>query len=52
GGTIAMFIAQRGIITADIGPGVLALHAPYEITSKADVYSAYLAYKAFYEEGE
>ncbi|MCR8471388.1 MAG: aminopeptidase [Crenarchaeota archaeon] len=52
GGTIAMFIAQRGIITADMGPGVLALHAPYEITSKADVYSAYLAYKAFYEEGE
>lgn len=50
GGTIAMFIAQRGILTVDLGPGILALHAPYEITSKADVYSAYLAYKAFYEE--
>ena len=50
GGTIAMFIAERGILTVDLGPGVLALHAPCEITSKADIYSAYLAYKAFYEE--
>ncbi len=50
GGTIAMFIAERGILTVDLGPGVLALHAPCEITSKADIYSTYLAYKAFYEE--
>ena len=50
GGTIAMFIAQRGLLVVDMGPGVLSMHSPYEITSKADVYSAFLAYKAFYEE--
>jgi len=26
------------------------MHAPYELTSKADVYSTYLAYRAFYAE--
>ncbi|MGQ4892504.1 MAG: aminopeptidase [Candidatus Njordarchaeia archaeon] len=49
GGTIAKFIAERGVDVVDAGPGIVGMHSPYEISSKADVYSAYLAYKAFYE---
>ena len=49
GGTIAKYLANRGLLVIDMGPGVLSLHAPTEIVSKADVYSAFLAYKAFYE---
>ncbi|HDI10671.1 MAG TPA: aminopeptidase [Euryarchaeota archaeon] len=49
GGTIAKYLAKRGMQVIDMGPPVLSMHSPYEITSKADVYSAYLAYKAFFE---
>ena len=49
GGTIAKFIAERGVDVVDAGPGIVGMHSPYEVSSKADVYSAYLAYKAFYE---
>ncbi len=47
GGTIAKFFDNMGIKTVDFGPGVLSMHAPLEITSKADVYATYLAYIAF-----
>lgn len=49
GGTVAQFIANKGIDTIDCGVGVISMHAPYELTSKADVYMAYRGYKAFYE---
>ena len=49
GGTIAMYIANLGVDVVDCGVPVLSMHAPFEITSKADVYSAYKGYKAFYE---
>jgi aspartyl aminopeptidase len=48
GGTVAQFIANLDVDTIDVGVGLLSMHAPYEISSKADVYSAYKAYKAFY----
>ena len=48
GGTIAKFLAERGIDVVDMGPGLLGMHSPYEISSKADLYSAYLAYKYFF----
>ena len=48
GGTIAMFIAEYGMDVVDCGTAVLSMHAPFEITSKVDVYHTYLAYKAFY----
>ncbi len=47
GGTIAKFLAQHGCDVIDCGPGVLGMHSLYELTSKADVYSTYKAYKAF-----
>jgi aspartyl aminopeptidase len=47
GGTIAKFMAEYGAEVIDCGPGVLGMHSLYELTSKADVYSAYKAYKTF-----
>ena len=49
GGTVAQFIANRGIDTIDCGVAVISMHAPYELTAKSDVYMAYKGYKAFYE---
>lgn len=49
GGTIAMYMAKRGIEIIDAGVALFNMHAPMEIASKADIYSAYLAYKAFYK---
>lgn len=49
GGTIAKFAANLGINVLDAGVPVLAMHSPYEMTSKADIYMTYKAFKAFYE---
>lgn len=49
GGTVAMFLAQVGIRTIDVGPALLAMHSPFEISSKLDIYETYRAYKIFYE---
>jgi len=51
GGTVATCLARMNISTVDCGTGVLCMHAPFEITSKADIYSTYLAYRTFYQEG-
>ena len=47
GGTIAYIMANYGMDVIDSGVAVLSMHAPWEVTSKADVYEAYKAYKAF-----
>ncbi len=47
GGTVAMYIANHNIDTVDLGVPVISMHAPYEVVSKADVYSTYKAFKAF-----
>ena len=47
GGTIAYILAQYGMNVIDSGVPVLNMHAPYEATSKADVYEAYRGYCAF-----
>ena len=47
GGTVAMYIANHNIETVDIGVPVISMHAPYEVVSKADVYSTYEAFSAF-----
>lgn len=49
GGTIAYILANKGIDVIDAGVPVLSMHAPYEVTSKFDIYEAYRAYKAFYK---
>ena len=50
GGTIAYIIANKGADVIDCGVPVLSMHAPYEVTSKFDIYSAYKTYKAFWNE--
>ena len=50
GGTIAYIIANKGADVIDCGVPVLSMHAPYEVTSKYDIYSAYKTYKTFWEE--
>ena len=47
GGTIAYIMANYGMDVIDSGVAVLCMHAPWEVTSKADVYEAYKGYKAF-----
>jgi len=47
GGTIAKYFAEYGMNVVDMGPGILGMHSPYEISSKLDLYQAYLAYRAF-----
>ena len=47
GGTIAFIAALYGMEVIDSGVAVLSMHAPWEVTSKADVYEAKKAYKAF-----
>ncbi len=47
GGTIAYILSLYGMNVIDSGVAVLNMHAPWEITSKADIYEAYKSYKAF-----
>lgn len=47
GGTIAFIMARYGMEVIDSGVVLLCMHAPYEISSKADIYEAVKAYKAF-----
>ncbi len=49
GGTVAKFLAYYGIRTVDAGPALLSMHSLFEISSKADLYETYNAYKAFFE---
>ncbi len=47
GGTVARDIANLNIDVIDAGPAVLGMHAPFEITSKIDIYHTYRAYLSF-----
>lgn len=47
GGTIAYILALYGMNVIDSGVAVLNMHAPWEATSKADIYETYRGYKAF-----
>ena len=47
GGTIAYIMANYGMEVIDSGVAVMSMHAPWEVTSKADVYEAYRGYKSF-----
>ncbi|NLG33592.1 MAG: aminopeptidase [Syntrophomonadaceae bacterium] len=47
GGTVAQYVARYGAEVVDCGVAILGMHSPFEIASKADIYAAYKAYKAF-----
>ncbi len=46
GGTVAMYIANLGVDVIDLGVPVLSMHAPFETTSKLDIY---MCYRTMYE---
>ena len=50
GGTIAYILANKSVQVIDAGVAVLSMHAPWEITSKADLYESYLGYISFLKE--
>lgn len=47
GGTVAKYIAKLNVDVVDVGVPVLSMHAPYELTSKLDVFMLNKAFKAF-----
>jgi aspartyl aminopeptidase len=47
GGTIAYILALYGMEVIDSGVAVLNMHAPWEVTSKADIYETEKGYRAF-----
>ena len=48
GGTIAKYVANMNVDVVDLGVPVLSMHAPFELISKLDVYEAYRAFYAFF----
>lgn len=49
GGTVALFLAALGMQVIDLGPALLSMHSPFEISSCADIYATWLCYRAFLE---
>jgi len=49
GGTIAKFMAEYNAEVIDCGTPLIAMHSPFEISSKGDIYSTYKSYKIFFE---
>lgn len=47
GGTVALFLAALGMNVIDCGPALLSMHSPFELSSVADLYATYEAYKVF-----
>lgn len=47
GGTVAMYVANLNIDTIDVGVPVMSMHAPFEITAKADIWAAFRAFESF-----
>ena len=52
GGTIAKFISRLNVDVVDLGVPILSMHAPFELSSKLDVYNTYKAFSAFYNDGK
>ena len=50
GGTIAYMMAKYGMDVIDSGVAVLSMHAPWEATSKIDIYETKKGYSAFLNE--
>lgn len=47
GGTVALFLAALGMRVIDLGPALLSMHSPFELSSVADIYATYEAYREF-----
>lgn len=49
GGTVALFLAALGMHVIDLGPALLSMHSPFELSSVADLYATKEAYRVFFE---
>lgn len=47
GGTVAQYLARYGMDVLDCGVPLLSMHSPFEVVSKADLFMAFKAYRAF-----
>ncbi|HME46223.1 MAG TPA: aminopeptidase [Syntrophorhabdales bacterium] len=47
GGTVAKYLAEYGMDIIDMGAPILAMHSPFEISSKLDIHETYRAFRAF-----
>jgi Aspartyl aminopeptidase len=47
GGTVAKFLAKYNMDVLDVGPALLGMHSPFEVSSKVDLYETYRGYLAF-----
>lgn len=48
GGTVAKHLAIYGMDIIDCGPALLAMHSPFELSSKLDIYESYRAFTVFF----
>lgn len=49
GGTVALFLARYGMNVIDLGPALLSMHSPFELSSIVDLYATHAAYRVFLE---
>ena len=47
---VKIFSLSKGMDVIDCGVPLISMHSPFEVASKYDIYSAYIGYKAFFEE--
>lgn len=52
GGTVALFLAAYGMRVIDLGPALLSMHSPFELSSVADLYATRAAYSAFLQSAD
>jgi aspartyl aminopeptidase len=50
GGTIGLFMSQKDMQVIDLGVALLSMHAPFEMSSKVDVWEFYRTMSAFYSQ--
>jgi len=50
GGTIAKYLAERGMDVVDVGVAVISMHSPMEISAKIDIWSAYLGFREWFKQ--
>lgn len=50
GGSIAKYLAHRGMDVVDIGVSVVGMHSPMELSAKADIWSAYRGFRQWLQQ--
>jgi aspartyl aminopeptidase len=51
GGTVAKFLARRGVHVVDVGAAVVSMHSPFELSHKHDLIWALRGFRAFLRDG-